>query len=63
MRKTPVVERKENTMNKRMLALTFFGLMLTPVFYAAVQAVLERRRRAAQAAFADSEKVEAGIYA
>jgi len=29
-----------------MLGVTFFGLMLTPVFYVTIQTIVDRRRRA-----------------
>ncbi|MBA3496069.1 MAG: multidrug efflux RND transporter permease subunit, partial [Gemmatimonadales bacterium] len=42
-----------------MLGVTFFGLVLTPVFYVVIQKLVERRRRPAPAVLADRTATEA----
>ena len=46
-----------------MLGVTFFGLVLTPVFYVVIQSVLERWRRPAVPWYPPSVRVEEGIHA
>ena len=46
-----------------MLGVTFFGLVLTPVFYVVIQSVAERWRRQAVPVVPAERTVEEGIHA